>query len=140
MAANSEVDETVKRIMSHKGILGVVIVNNDGIPIRSTLDNVVSVQYAGLVTQLVIKSRSMVRDLQTDNDLQFLRLRSKKHEILIAPGMLLTSLLFGRPAHYLLLLYFFRFIFLHLTFIHRSRSDRDFILIVIQNPNAEGAI
>ena len=86
MAANSEVDETVKRIMSHKGILGVVIVNNDGIPIRSTLDNVVSVQYAGLVTQLVIKSRSMVRDLQMDNDLQFLRLRSKKHEILIAPG------------------------------------------------------
>ncbi len=87
MAANSEVDETVKRIMSHKGILGVVIVNNDGIPIRSTLDNVVSVQYAGLVTQLVIKSRSMVRDLQADNDLQFLRLRSKKHEILIAPGV-----------------------------------------------------
>jgi dynein light chain roadblock-type len=86
MAANSEVDETVKRIMSHKGIMGVVIVNNDGIPIRSTLDNIVSVQYAGLVTQLVIKSRSMVRDLQADNDLQFLRLRSKKHEILIAPG------------------------------------------------------
>jgi dynein light chain roadblock-type len=91
MAANSEVDETVKRIMSHKGILGVVIVNNDGIPIRSTLDNVVSVQYAGLVTQLVIKSRSMVRDLQTDNDLQFLRLRSKKHEILIAPGAALRA-------------------------------------------------
>ena len=86
IAANSEVEETVKRIMSHKGILGVVIVNNDGIPIRSTLDNIVSVQYAGLVTQLVIKSRSMIRDLQTDNDLQFLRLRSKKHEILIAPG------------------------------------------------------
>jgi dynein light chain roadblock-type len=98
MAANSEVDETVKRIMSHKGILGVVIVNNDGIPIRSTLDNVVSVQYAGLVTQLVIKSRSMVRDLQMDNDLQFLRLRSKKHEILIAPGASLPRNL-SLPCH-----------------------------------------
>lgn len=43
---------------------GVVIVNHDGIPIRSTIaDQNLTVQYAGLATQLADRSRTMVRDL-----------------------------------------------------------------------------
>ena len=38
--------------------------NHEGIPIRSTIaDQNLTVQYAGLATQLADKSRSMVRDL-----------------------------------------------------------------------------
>lgn len=33
----SEVEETLKRISSHKGVQGIVIVNSEGIPIRSTM-------------------------------------------------------------------------------------------------------
>lgn len=68
-----------------------------GIPVKSTLDNTTTVQYAGLMSQLADKARSVVRDLDPSNDLTFLRVRSKKHEIMVAP-------------------------------------DKDFILIVIQNP------
>ena len=68
-----------------------------GIPIKSTLDNTTTVQYAGLISQLSDKARSVVRDLDPTNDLTFLRIRSKKHEIMVAP-------------------------------------DKEFILIVIQNP------
>lgn len=68
-----------------------------GIPVKSTLDNTTTVQYAGLMSQLSDKARSVVRDLDPSNDLTFLRVRSKKHEIMVAP-------------------------------------DKDFILIVIQNP------
>lgn len=64
---------------------------------KSTLDNTTTVQYAGLMSQLADKARSVVRDLDPGNDLTFLRIRSKKHEIMVAP-------------------------------------DKDFILIVIQNP------
>mmetsp|Transcript_21896 Transcript_21896/g.34316 ORF Transcript_21896/g.34316 Transcript_21896/m.34316 type:complete len:103 (+) Transcript_21896:71-379(+) len=94
----SEVEETLKRLQSHKGVIGVVIVNQDGIPIRSTFDQAVTVQYAGLITQLCSKARSAVRELDPQNDLTFLRLRSKKHEIMVAP-------------------------------------DKDYLLIIIQNPN-----
>ena len=80
--------------------MGIVIVNADGIPIRSTLENSLTVQYAALITQLAAKAKSCVRDLDPQNDLTFLRIRSKKHEIMVAP-------------------------------------DKDYILIVIQNPNAE---
>eukprot|EP00761_Pharyngomonas_kirbyi_P013607 gb/GECH01013636.1/.p1 GENE.gb/GECH01013636.1/~~gb/GECH01013636.1/.p1 ORF type:complete len:102 (+),score=14.38 gb/GECH01013636.1/:1-306(+) len=96
----SEVDETIKRISSEKGVIGVVVVNSEGIPIRSTLENSLSVQYSALITQLAAKARSVVKELDNQNDLTFLRVRSKKHEIMVAP-------------------------------------DKDYLLIVVQNPNAE---
>lgn len=57
-----------------------------GIPIRTTLDNSTTVQYAGLLCQLTTKARSTVRDIDPQNDLTFLRIRSKKHEVMVAPG------------------------------------------------------
>ena len=68
-----------------------MIVNSEGIPIRSNLDNDQKVNYASLITQLTAKARSVVRDLDATNDLTFLRVRTKKDEILIAPGMFIST-------------------------------------------------
>ena len=64
--APSEVEETLKRLEKQKGVIGVVIVNQDGIPIRTTLDQAKTVQYAGLITQLCAKARSAVRELDPE--------------------------------------------------------------------------
>ncbi|MFT7806883.1 dynein light chain roadblock-type 2, partial [Arapaima gigas] len=56
-----------------------------GIPIRTTLDNSTTVQYAAQLHQLTMLSRSAVREIDPQNDLTFLRIRSKKHEIMVAP-------------------------------------------------------
>mmetsp|Transcript_7840 Transcript_7840/g.18240 ORF Transcript_7840/g.18240 Transcript_7840/m.18240 type:complete len:102 (+) Transcript_7840:33-338(+) len=98
MAGTSEVEETIKRISSHKGVNGIIVVNNDGIPIRTTLDTIMTVQYAGLITQLCSKARSAVRDLDPGNDLTFLRLRSKKHEIMIAPDKEYMLIVIQNPS------------------------------------------
>ncbi|RZC31930.1 dynein light chain roadblock-type 2, partial [Asbolus verrucosus] len=82
---SNEVEETMKRIQSHKGVVGTIVVNSEGIPIKTTLDNTTTVQYAGLISSLADKARSVVRDLDPSNDLTFLRIRSKKHEIMVAP-------------------------------------------------------
>ncbi|VEL27644.1 unnamed protein product [Protopolystoma xenopodis] len=79
----SEVEETLKRIQAHKGVIGVIIVSSDGIPIRTTLDNSTTVHYCSLIQQLTSKARSAVRDLDPSNDLTFLRIRSKKNEIMM---------------------------------------------------------
>ena len=50
------------------------------------MDNSTTVQYAGLLHQLSAKARSTIRDIDPTNDLTFLRIRSKKHEIMVAPG------------------------------------------------------
>ncbi|NXJ75149.1 DLRB2 protein, partial [Trogon melanurus] len=82
----AEVEETLKRIEAHRGVVATVVTNAEGIPIRTTVDNSTSVQYAGLFHQLTTKARSAVREIDPQNDLTFLRIRSKKHEIMIAPG------------------------------------------------------
>lgn len=82
---SNEVDEILKRIQSYKGVAGTIVVTSEGIPIKTTLDNTTTVQYAGLISNLTDKARSVVRDLDPTNDLTFLRVKSKKHEIMVAP-------------------------------------------------------
>ncbi|XP_071429227.1 dynein light chain roadblock-type 1 [Pithys albifrons albifrons] len=96
-ATMAEVEETLKRIQSQKGVQGIIVVNSEGIPIKSTMDNSSTMQYAGLMHSFILKARSTVRDLDPQNDLTFLRIRSKKNEVMVAP-------------------------------------DKDYFLIVIQNP------
>lgn len=85
MAELAAVEETFKRLQSHKGVIGVIIINSDGIAIRSTLANDLTVQYAALMSQFTVKARGVVKNLDAENELKFVRIRSKKHEIMIAP-------------------------------------------------------
>lgn len=57
-----------------------------GIPLKTTVDNATTVHITGLVHNLCHKARITVRELDPNNDLTFIRLRSKKHEIMCAPG------------------------------------------------------
>ncbi|UJR32031.1 hypothetical protein I4U23_019499 [Adineta vaga] len=83
--SQAEVDDTLKRIQEHKGVQGSLIINNDGIPIRSSLDSSLTQQYAALIKSLSDKARSAIRDIDPTNELVFFRMRTKKHEILVAP-------------------------------------------------------
>uniref|UniRef100_A0A914X9S8 Dynein light chain roadblock n=1 Tax=Plectus sambesii TaxID=2011161 RepID=A0A914X9S8_9BILA len=93
----ADVEETIKRIQSQKGVVGVIVMDSEGRPVRSTLDQETTTQHAALLQQLSDKAKNVIRELDPSNDLTFLRLRSKKHEIMIAP-------------------------------------DKDYLLVVIQNP------
>ncbi|XP_028392044.1 dynein light chain roadblock-type 2 [Xenia sp. Carnegie-2017] len=94
----SEVEETLKRIQAHKGVIGIIVVNQEGIPIRTTLDNSTTVQYSGLIHQLTAKARGTVRDIDPQNDLTFLRIRSKKHEIMVAPDKEYLLIVIQNPS------------------------------------------
>ncbi|XP_023321886.1 dynein light chain roadblock-type 2 [Eurytemora carolleeae] len=58
---NSEMDEVVKRIQSSKNVSGVMVISNEGIPLKTTLDNSTTVQYGGMVSQLAERAKSVVR-------------------------------------------------------------------------------
>ena len=75
----SEVEETLKRLVAHKGVIGTIVVNTDGVPIKSTLDNATTVQYSGLLNNLVDQAKTMFKELDPTNDLTFLRIRTKVH-------------------------------------------------------------
>ncbi|KAG2225589.1 hypothetical protein INT45_013700 [Circinella minor] len=80
-----EIDETLKRLSSRRGVKAVVILNSEGQAIRSTLDEELTKQYGQLISSLVQQARTTVATLDDQNDLTFLRVRTKKHEIMIAP-------------------------------------------------------
>ncbi|GBP27710.1 Dynein light chain roadblock-type 2 [Eumeta japonica] len=94
----NEAEETVKKLAALRGVVGLVIVNGEGIPVKSTLDNHISVQYAGLMSALVQKAKSVVRDLDPTNALTFLRIRSKKSEIIVAPDQDFIMIVVQDPA------------------------------------------
>ncbi|CAK7319814.1 Dynein light chain roadblock-type 1 [Vulpes lagopus] len=49
------------------------------------MDNPTTTQYANLMHNFILKARSTVREIDPQNDLTFLRIRSKKNEIMVAP-------------------------------------------------------
>ncbi|OAF68780.1 Dynein light chain 2B, cytoplasmic [Intoshia linei] len=81
----SEVDDLFKRLQSYKGVIGGFIMNCDGIAIRTTLDNQTTSHWCYHVLRLISKARVTVRDLDPQNDVTIMRLRTHRHEIIIAP-------------------------------------------------------
>uniref|UniRef100_A0A8C1JFJ7 Dynein light chain roadblock n=1 Tax=Cyprinus carpio TaxID=7962 RepID=A0A8C1JFJ7_CYPCA len=84
-------------VLFHNPLQGVVI-PTACIPIKSTLDNSTTVQYTGLLHQLTMKARSTVRDIDPQNDLMFLRIRSKKHEIMVSTDKEYLLIVIQNPA------------------------------------------
>ncbi|KAH0574821.1 Roadblock-related dynein light chain [Spironucleus salmonicida] len=81
-----EVDEYLKAITTCKGVEGVVIITKDGFPIRTSLDEELASLYAGIFSHLTMKAdKALIKALDSADELRLIRLRSKKHEILIAP-------------------------------------------------------
>uniref|UniRef100_A0A1I7ZWT2 Dynein light chain roadblock n=1 Tax=Steinernema glaseri TaxID=37863 RepID=A0A1I7ZWT2_9BILA len=81
-----DVDETIKRLQTQKDVVGVVIMDTKGRVIRSTLDDETTTQTSTLLHQLCDKSAWVVKEMDPTNDLTFLRLRTKKNEIMISPN------------------------------------------------------
>ena len=80
----------------------MIIIDSDGIPIRTTMDNGTTLHYAALISQLTIHAKRVVRELDPSQELEQLRkeknfrkegfwnifcvgLRSQKYEIIVAP-------------------------------------------------------
>ena len=123
-----------------KNVVGLVVVNGEGLPVTSSLDSTLTVQvrnrwirkkipkkpklfftqYSDLITSLVGTARSVVRALDPTNALEYFRckitsllfifvlcysaffhlprVRSRKHEILIAPDRDYTLFIIQSPS------------------------------------------
>ena len=84
----AEIEETLKRLMAHKGVQMAVIVNSDGIPIRcspATMEHKDAVMFPGVLLPVIQKARQMIKALDSQNEFSALRMRSQKNEILVYP-------------------------------------------------------
>nr|XP_054589126.1 dynein light chain roadblock-type 2 isoform X1 [Nothobranchius furzeri] len=85
----AEVEDTLKRIEAREDVVGIIIVNLDGVYLRSTLDDALTAQCTKHLDRLTVMARSVVRNIDPEDDLTFLRLRiekNDKHEIMVGLG------------------------------------------------------
>eukprot|EP00668_Euglena_longa_P035386 GGOE01045454.1.p2 GENE.GGOE01045454.1~~GGOE01045454.1.p2 ORF type:complete len:161 (+),score=45.34 GGOE01045454.1:30-485(+) len=81
------IEASLKRIANQKGVLGYIVLDpKDGSIFKSVgLEDDLINKYAQLVLSFVSLTQSVVRDLDPVNHLTFLRLCSRKNEIIVAP-------------------------------------------------------
>ncbi len=99
MTSQTEVDDMIKRIQTAKGVQGktinkiffywkelnrlridvfsfwkgLIIIDSEGIPIRTSMDNETTLHYAALISQLTIHAKRVVRELDSSQELEQLR-------------------------------------------------------------------
>ncbi|VDD75534.1 unnamed protein product [Mesocestoides corti] len=84
--SNSEINQRIERIQNHTNVQGLILVNTEGNPIRSNMDNSTSLQYTRHAEELKTMTQHVVRDLDPQDDLLVLRLRTRLNEVIILPG------------------------------------------------------
>ena len=79
----AEVEERIVRIKGHKGVKGLLITDENGKVLRTTMPQMTEGKplaslVAQMVAELAVKARSVVRDLDPLNDMTFFRVRAKR--------------------------------------------------------------
>ncbi len=77
----------MKRIeSSHKGVVGVIVCDSEGVIVKSTLSESTDMtqSYGLTIAQIVERAKQALKD---NDELTFLKIRTKKHEFIVVPGI-----------------------------------------------------
>ncbi|KAG0588192.1 hypothetical protein KC19_2G223700 [Ceratodon purpureus] len=83
--SRNEVEHTIKRIASHRGIVGTLIVDKHCVPIRSSMDKASTQQYAAFITPLLHRAQMICLSHDKANPLTMFRLRTNTTEVIVTP-------------------------------------------------------
>ncbi len=83
MIGEKDIQPILKNLQRFEGVRGVIITTTEGLPISTTLDREKTEKTAALVTSLVGKARSTVKELE-EGELKFLTINTSKGEVHVA--------------------------------------------------------
>jgi len=81
---SSNVQATFDRLLLLPGVVGAVLVDGDGVPVRTNLPENAAQMYANRMRPLVALARTMVQDMETGDQLSYVRLRTRRQELMVA--------------------------------------------------------
>eukprot|EP00806_Schmidingerella_arcuata_P009225 Macronucleus_9531.p1 GENE.Macronucleus_9531~~Macronucleus_9531.p1 ORF type:complete len:102 (+),score=31.46 Macronucleus_9531:1-306(+) len=99
MASSQKVEETLSRINTHMGVLGVIIVNKKGVAIKSTMKQEETINNGSLISQFLDKANNTIKSLHAEEDITFIKIRSAIYEIMIAPDKEFTMIVLQDPSN-----------------------------------------
>uniref|UniRef100_A0A336LE92 Dynein light chain roadblock n=1 Tax=Culicoides sonorensis TaxID=179676 RepID=A0A336LE92_CULSO len=81
------IEERLKKLLTFPGVKAFLVINYEGVPIKTSFadDDPIAIHYAALMTRLTDKLRKVVKDLDATNEFKWIRIRTKKDEIVVAP-------------------------------------------------------
>ena len=83
-------EQKFQELSSAKNVIGVIILNVDGAPIKTSLDQQSTNTYSELAYNLVKQTRDLIQVADATNDTKFLRLTTKRNEIMVSPDVQYT--------------------------------------------------
>ena len=84
-AMGFEVEDSLQRIVGLKGVVGSVVMTMAGETIRSTLDTTITAQVSGFMSTLVQLSNERLKNMDPDNELNLIKMRTSKHQFVVVP-------------------------------------------------------
>ncbi|KAK9916295.1 hypothetical protein WJX75_000997 [Coccomyxa subellipsoidea] len=78
-----DIDAALQTILQRKGVVGFIIYKDRGIILHTSFELEAAKRYAGVLPDLSYLGQHMVEDLDPEDSLQCLRIRSQAHEIII---------------------------------------------------------
>ncbi|GAB4321992.1 MAG: hypothetical protein Kow0069_26560 [Promethearchaeota archaeon] len=94
MFDTSQIKAIVKRFNAMEGVRGVIITDQEGLPLSSDLDTETTENVAAHITSLVGRAHNVIEALNEGN-VRFLRIETDKGEVMVAPdegGLILIVL------------------------------------------------
>ncbi|XP_068144145.1 dynein light chain roadblock-type 2 [Drosophila tropicalis] len=84
------VEEAFAQIQKKKNIRDILILNDRGHPIKSTMDHDAAVEFAGLFQALRGRLERGMQKIDAKDELVLMRVRTKSHEVLLTPDSKIT--------------------------------------------------
>lgn len=79
------IEEIFNKMNTHKGVEGIILSDSEGVPIKSTFnDEKKTYFYTTSASMFIKRCRNVVKEL-IEEELTFIRIRTKLNEIMIAP-------------------------------------------------------
>ena len=92
------IEEIFNKVNTHKGVEGIILSDIEGVPIKTTFnDEQTTYYYTTTASMFIKKCKNVVKEL-IEEDLTFIRIRTKLNEIMIAPEDEFILIVVQNPA------------------------------------------
>ncbi|KAH8259003.1 hypothetical protein KR038_006891 [Drosophila bunnanda] len=81
---SNPVQTTFDRLAQLPGVQAAILIDRNGLPVRSTLNQADTLRYANKMQPLVATARSMVQEMEPTDQLTYVRLRTRRQEVMVA--------------------------------------------------------
>ena len=80
-----KIEDTLNRINTHKGVSGMIIVNNEGHVIKTTMGEDDTEEYGIVINRFTNNAKKAFKELHEEEEIQIIRIVSPRMEIIITP-------------------------------------------------------